>query len=151
MILNQCYYINNILVNFRTFSNVLGGWSQRLQQEREFFIMYGGNTEHTFYSLTPKLSPKAIQRIGKARSQLPMVPRLNEKISLSRLLLEIPEPNHRVQPKTQSRSTFRPFGFVSLRLLRTEKLLVVFEGIFYRPSLQIVSNNSFHRSTQNHR
>jgi len=97
--------------------------------------MYGRNTEHTFYSLTPKLAAKATQRIRKARSQLLTVPRLNSEISSSGLLLEIPQPNHRVQPKTQSGGTLWTFGFVGLRLLTAEKLFGVFECIFYRPAV----------------
>jgi len=100
--------------------------------------MYGRNTEHTFYSLTPKLAAKATQRIGKARSQLLRVPRRNNEISLAGLLLEIPEPNHRVQPKTQSGGTLRAFGFVGLSAcggLTAEKLFGIFECIFYRPAV----------------
>lgn len=97
--------------------------------------MYGRNTEHTLYSLTPKLAAKATQRIRKARSQLLTVPRRNNETSLSGLLLEIPQPNHRVQPKTQSSGTFRAFGFVHLRLLTAEKLFGIFECIFYLPAV----------------
>src|SRR4030067_1225268 len=103
--------------------------------------IYGGNPEHTFYSLTPKLTPKAPQRIGKARRHLLRIPRRNDETSSFGLLLEIPEPHHRVQPKTQSRRPLRTLAFVGLRLLAAEKLLGLFEGILDRPAVGVAGQD----------
>jgi len=92
-------------------------------------------TEHIFYSFTPKLATKATQCIHKAWSCFLSVPRLNPESSYLGFLSEIPQPNHRVRPKTQSGCSLRAFAFVSLRLLTTEKLFGIFERVFYRPAV----------------
>ena len=68
-------------VNFRTFRSYLSGGSQGFQQELEFFIMYGRNTEHRFYYLGPKFATKGGQRVGEAGRALVRIPRPNDEIA----------------------------------------------------------------------
>lgn len=101
------------------------------------FIMYGRNSEHRFYSFTPKCAAQATQRVGKARRGFQWVPRLNDKVTFVGLLQQIPQPNHGVQPLAQIRRPFGAFALECLRMLTTEKLLGVFERIFYRPAIGV--------------
>jgi len=101
--------------------------------------MYGRNTEHTFYSFSPKLPAKAAYRIREAWPTLQRIPGLNHEVLLARLLLQVPQPNHRVQPQTQARSTFGALTLERLRLLTAEILFGVFERILDRPAVGIAS------------
>ena len=97
--------------------------------------MYGPNTEHAFYSFTPKFATQAGYRVGEAGRALQRIPRLDDKVTVVRFLLEIPQPHHRVQPQTQSGGSFGALAFEGLRLLAAEKLLGVFEGVFDGPAV----------------
>ena len=101
--------------------------------------MYGRITEHTFYSFSPKLPAKAAYGISEARSTFQRIPRMNHEVSLARLLSQIPQPNHRVQPQTQARGTFGALALEGLRLLAAEILFGVFERILDRPAVGITS------------
>ncbi len=101
--------------------------------------MYGRITEHTLYSFSPKLATKAGYGISEARPTLQRIPRMNHEVSLARLLLQVPQPNHRVQPQTQARGSFGALTFEGLRLLTAEILLGVFERIFDCPAVRITS------------
>ncbi len=91
--------------------------------------MNGRITEHIFYSFFPKLTVKARQRIRKARSSFLSIPQLNYKRPIFGLLHQIPQPHHRIQTQTQRSRSFGPFALVSLWLLATHKLFVIFERI----------------------
>src|SRR4030042_398214 len=113
--------------------------------------MYGRFTEHKFNSLSPKLTTKAAQCICKARSRFLSVPRLNQKISLTRLFSEIPQPDCRIKPKTQSCRSFRAFVFVSRRLLSAKILIGILECILYRPAVVVTFEHLGGTHRQNRR
>ena len=101
--------------------------------------MYGRITEHTFYSFSPQLATQAGYGIDEARPALQRIPGMNHEVSLTRLLLQVPQPNHRVQPQAQARGSFGAFALEGLRLLTAEILLGVFERILDRPTAGITA------------
>ena len=103
--------------------------------------MYGIITEHTLYSFTPKLATQAGYGIGEARPALQRIPGMNHEVLLARLLLQVPQPNHRIQPQAQARGTFGALAFEGLRLLTAKILLGVFERILDRPAVGIAFYN----------
>jgi len=103
--------------------------------------MYGRVTEHTFYSFSPKCPAKAAYCVREARSTLQWVPGMNHEVLFARLLFQVPQPNHRVQPQAQARGTFGALALERLRLLAAEKLFGVFERILDRPAVRITFYN----------
>ena len=101
--------------------------------------MNGRCTEHTFYSFTPKITPKGGQRVGEAGSGLVRVPRPNHKIVFVALLQQIPQPHHRIQPKAQAGCSFGAFAFERLRLLATQELFGILERILDRPAVGVAA------------
>jgi hypothetical protein len=105
--------------------------------------MNGRITEHIFYSLAPKLTPQAAQRIGEAGSCFLSVPGLNPESSYPGFLPEIPQPHNRIKSQAQRCCSFGSPAFVGLRLLATEKLFGIFESILYGPSVVVAFQNFF--------
>ena len=99
--------------------------------------MYGRFTEHTFYSFSPKLPAKAAYRISEARPTLQWIPGLNHEVLLARLLLQVPQPNHRIQPQAQARGSFGALALERLGFLAAEILFGVLERILDRPAVGI--------------
>src|SRR4030042_615900 len=103
--------------------------------------MYARIAEHSFYSLTPKFSPQTAQRICKAWGTLLTVPRLNPVGLLTGLLINVPQPYYRIEPETQSGSTFGTFRLIALWLLGSQRLLGLLEGIFNGPAIAITAQH----------
>jgi hypothetical protein len=110
--------------------------------------MYGRIPEHTIYSFSPKLATQTRYRIGEAGHVLLTVPRLDHEITGCGFLLEIPHPNHRVQPQTQACRPFGTLPFEGLRLLTAEQLLGVLERIFDGPAVVVTFQHLFGRHLQ---
>lgn len=96
--------------------------------------MYELFTENKINSILPKHTTNAAQRIRKARSRFARIPRTDEKVPLLRFLLQIPQPYHRIKPKTQTSRPFRTFSFPTLRFLAAYKLLGILESVLDAPS-----------------
>ena len=103
--------------------------------------MYDVCPEHNFNSFPPKYAAKATQRIGKTRSKLARIPRMDNEGSLLGFSSKVPKPNDRRQPKTYRRSTFGTSALPRLRLLAADKLFGVLESILDAPSTRKTSND----------
>ena len=103
--------------------------------------MYARIAEHSFYSFTPEFATQTAQRICKAWGALLAVPRLNPVGLLTGFLIDVPQPYHRIEPETQSGSSFRAFCLIALWLLGSQRLLGLLEGIFNGPAITITAQH----------
>ena len=103
--------------------------------------MYDPFTEHGFYLGLPKHATQAAQGIGKAGRCLVGIPRPDDESTLMMLLLQVPQPYHRVQPQAQGRGPFGALTCPGLRLLAAQQLFDVFEGVLDAPAVGEVADH----------
>ena len=89
--------------------------------------------EHAIYSVPPERRSQSGYCICKGWNSL-AIPRHIGNLLPGLLVLQIPQPYHRIQPKTQCRGTFGPLALEGLNLLAAQKLFGILESIFDRPS-----------------
>jgi len=103
--------------------------------------MYGMISEHYHKSFVPQRSSQASQCVGETGSCFARIPRQNSESFFRRRRFAKPQPHHRIQPQTHSRSPFGTFSRPRLQLMRAKILLGLFDGVLDCPSIGICSQH----------
>jgi hypothetical protein len=91
--------------------------------------MNGMFSEHAFNSFLPKYPSQVGRGVLETGVRLRWVPRHARQNPFSVTILQIPSPNHRVEPQAQGCCSFRTFVFPGLQFLAADELLGISESV----------------------